>query len=305
MRGRRVDFRGPLRICYEQFLAMDLEHDAYRTSRVWLTPNFSMGFHQFGYLDSDYDGLAHTHGEYSIVMCTSGAIEILRGERRDVVQEGEILVVNPGELHRCRFGLDGCPSRGVTLIVRPPAIRAVMEPMGFRCLSQDILFTGKVRSGDAFELAAKLVLEFQQRKPGYSTMIESLVQQVLVHLFRCWPADEIVPCEFQFAPQLPWLHMHRATEYMNSHGKGAFRLSDLCIDIGISPSRFIPLFKNSAGINPHTYYNSLLVFKARRLLKTEGSSTKEAAYALGFRNVSHFCSLFHQLTGSTPKTDGG
>ena len=37
-----------------------------------------MGFHQFGYLEHHYDGLAHTHGEYSIVMCTSGALEVLR-----------------------------------------------------------------------------------------------------------------------------------------------------------------------------------------------------------------------------------
>jgi AraC-like DNA-binding protein len=34
-------------------------------------------------------------------------------------------------------------------------------------------------------------------------------------------------------------------------------------------------------------------------------STKEAAYALGFKNVSHFCTLFHQVTGSTPKGDQG
>ena len=54
-------------------------------------------------------------------------------------------------------------------------------------------------------------------------MIESIVPQVLVHLFRSWPADE---CRCRatsiLAPQLPWLHMHRATEYMNSHGKAIF-----------------------------------------------------------------------------------
>jgi len=92
-------------------------------------------------------------------------------------------------------------------------------------------------------------------------------------------------------------------EYMNGHGKGAFRLSELCMDVGVSPSRFIPLFKNSAGISPHSYYNSLLVYKARRLLQVERCSTKEAAYALGFKSVSHFCALFHQLTGVTPKAD--
>jgi AraC-like DNA-binding protein len=283
---------------------MDLEHSAaYPTSRVWSTPDFSMGFHQFGYLEHHYDGLAHTHGEYSIVMCTSGAIEILRGDRRDVIQEGEILIVNPGEVHRCRFGLDRARSCGITLIVRRPALRAVLEAVGFRSFSPDFLFTGKARNKEAFELAGTLVREFEQEQPGYVTIVESIVPQVLVHLFRSWPAGSVTPCEFRLPPQLPWLQMHRATEYMNSHGKGAFRFSDLCIDAGVSPSRFIPLFKNSSGVSPHIYYNSLLVFKARRLLQLEGSSTKEAAYALGFRNVSHFCNLFHHVTGNTPKAD--
>ncbi len=264
-----------------------------------------MGFHQFGYLEHHYDGLAHTHGEYSVVMCTSGAIEILRGDRRHVIQEGEILIVNPGEIHRCRFGLDNAQSCGVTLIVRRAALRSVLATVGFRSFSPDFLFNGKVRNKEAFALAATLVQEFEQARPGYVTMVESIVPQVLVHLFRSWPADSVTPCEFHLQPQLPWLQMHRATEYMNSHGKGTFRFSDLCMDAGVSPSRFIPLFKNSSGVSPHIYYNSLLVFKARRLLQTEGSSSKEAAYALGFRNVSHFCNLFHHVTGTTPKADNG
>jgi AraC-like DNA-binding protein len=43
--------------------------------------------------------------------------------------------------------------------------------------------------------------------------------------------------------------------------------------------------------------------KARRLLQNEQCSIKEVAYALGFKNVSHFCALFHKLTGSPPKSD--
>lgn len=285
---------------------MNVEHSAgYGTSRVWLTPDFAMGFHQFGYRENHYDGLAHRHGEYSIVMCASGAMEILRGDRRDTLAEGEVLIVNPGEIHRCRFGLDNAQSRGVTLIVRPAALRSILDAMNLRSFSRDFLFTGKVRNSEAFELAAKLVQEFEQQRPGYNTMVESIVQQMLVHLFRSWPDNARMPCDFKLPSQLPWLHMHRATEYMNSHGKGDFRLSDLCMDVGVSPSRFIPLFRNSSGVSPHIYYNSLLVLKARRLFQVEGSSTKEAAYMLGFRNVSHFCALFHHLTGTTPKADCG
>ena len=162
------------------------------------------------------------------------------------MQEGEILIVNPGEVHRCRFGLDRAKSCGVTLIVRGAALRSVLDTVGFRSPSNELLFKGKVRNRDAFGLASTLVQEFEQARPGYVTMMESIVPQVLVHLFRSWPAERVRPCDLHLPPQLPWLQMHRATEYMNSHGKATFRFSDLCMDVGVSPSRFIPLFKNSS-----------------------------------------------------------
>ncbi|HXF27154.1 MAG TPA: AraC family transcriptional regulator [Bryobacteraceae bacterium] len=277
------------------------------SSHVWLTPDLALGFHHFNYLEGEYDGLAHTHAEYSIVMCMSGAVEVLYEDRREIVRSGEILIVNPGEVHRCRFGVDAPNSRGFTLIVRPAVLHAVVEAMAlpYSYFSRVFRFQGKFRNPEAFELTAKLIDEYREQRRGYGPMIEMMVRQILVHLFRSWPSDAVLPLEFRLAPQLPWLHMHRAMEYMNSHGKGAFRLPDLCDHVGASASRFIPLFKNSSGISPHSYYNALLIFKARRLLQVEGSSTKEAAYALGFKNVSHFCTLFHQLTGSTPKAGLG
>jgi AraC-like DNA-binding protein len=271
------------------------------TSRVWLTPDLAFGFHYFNYSNTQYEGLAHTHPEYCIMLCLAGAIKVIHGNEPDVLSPGEILIVSPGDRHRCRFGLENQHSRGLTFILRPAVLRSILEAMSLPCvLSPTLMFQGKARSEEAFELVPKLIEEFQNQRRGYATMVETLARQILIHLFREWRADTVLPLERNSVPELPWPHMHRATEYMNAHGKGVFRLSELCANVGVSPSRFIPLFRNSSGMSPHSYYNSLLVFKARRLLGAEGSSTKEAAYSLGFRNVSHFCSLFHQLTGCTP-----
>lgn len=275
------------------------------SSNVWLAPDLSLGFHQFEYQEGEYDGLAHSHGEYAIVMCLAGTIEVVFENRCEIVQAGEILTINPGEIHRCRFGLDAKNSRGFTLIVRPSVLRSVAEAMAlpYASVTHGLRFLGTFRNPEAFELTQRLVEEYQEQRRGYGAMIEMMARQILVYLLRLWPRDATAPLSLQPSSPLCWLHWHRATEYMNSHGKGGFRLSELCGHVGVSPSRFIPLFKNASGISPHSYYNTLLVYKARRLLQVEGSSTKEAAYALGFKNVSHFCSLFHQLTGATPKAD--
>jgi len=276
-------------------------------SRVWLTPDLTLGFHHFDYSQTQYDGLAHTHAEYCIVICLSGSMEVLRERRRDVLHAGEILIVNPGEVHRCRFGVDVPHASGFTLIVRPGVLRPLLEAMSmpYCAFPRASRFIGQFRNAEVLELVTKLIREYREQQRGYATMAETLVRQILVHVLRSWPTEAVLPMDGQLTPQLPWLHMHRATEYMNSHGKGAFRLTDLCSQVGLSPSRFIPLFKNSSGVSPHNYYNALLILKARRLIHLEGSTTKEVAYALGFKNVSHFCTLFHQLAGSTPSMDHG
>lgn len=272
---------------------------------VWFTPDLNFGVHRFNYSHTEYEGLAHTHPEYCIVMCLSGIVKVIHGDRLDTLSSGEVLVVSPGERHRCSFGLENQNSRGATFIMRPTVLRALLESMAlpFYAGARAFDFAGKFHSEEAFHILRKLIQEFDEQRRGYVAMVESLSRQILISLFRDWPVESMLPLERTIGPQLPWLHMHRATEYMNARGKGLFRLSDLCANVGVSPSRFIPLFRNSSGISPHTYYNALLVFKARRLLQAEGASTKEAAYALGFRNVSHFCSLFHQLTGTTPQSD--
>jgi AraC-like DNA-binding protein len=39
------------------------------------------------------------------------------------------------------------------------------------------------------------------------------------------------------------------------------------------------------------------------LLQEESCATKEVALKLGFKSVSHFCALFHQITGLTPQSE--
>lgn len=273
-------------------------------SLVWFTPAHEITLHSFDYGSDNYDGLPHKHSEYCIVICLRGPMEIIRSGDRQVIHAGEMVVVNPGEVHRCRFGVQAPRSEGLTLIVTRRMMHELMQLMTGpeHGLGRDFSFAGKSFHPEVANIASKLVSELQERGRGYTLMMESLARELLIQLLRSWPGDLILPAHLNLTPQLPWLHMHKATEYMNSDGKGAFRLAALCTRIGVSPSRFAPLFKNSAGVSPHLYYNSLLVFKASRLLQEENCATKEVALKLGFKSVSHFCALFHQISGVTPQS---
>jgi AraC-like DNA-binding protein len=274
-------------------------------SIVWQTPDLQLGSHIFSYTSTQYDGLLHTHREYCVVTSLDGITTIHIEGRDQMLLPGDTYVVNPGVPHRCSFGKGGGKAKGVTLLLAPELMQELCGKMNASLIAYPTIpfFHHSVRDPELVQTAQKIAGECSEMRHGFQLVIELLAKQMLIHLLRAWPREHVVEVKPKLSPQLPWVYMHRATEYMNSYGKGGFRLSDLCQVVGLSSSRFIPLFKSSAGISPHMYYNHLLVFKARRLLRVEGCSTKEIAYALGFKNVSHFCSLYHKLTGVSPRSD--
>ncbi len=131
-------------------------------------------------------------------------------------------------------------------------------------------------------------------------MIQSCLLQILIYLLRNGLEPTVVNAKSEVPHQLPAWHLSKAIEYMNTHGKSHFSLSELCSELGTHPSTFIRLFKNSARMPPHDFYNRVLVAKAQRQLRM-GESVKEVAYALGFQSDSHFCRLFRSISCTTPR----
>src|SRR6202041_1967412 len=127
---------------------------------------------------------------------------------------------------------------------------------------------------------------------GYEIVVDSIVLQILVHLFRSLLRPSFDRNTMEPVRQLPSWQMVRTLEYMNARGKSKFSVAELCAQIGTSTSRFIQLFKNSvSSMSPHVYYNRLIVDKAQKILSASDVSIKEIAYDLGFQNESHFCKV--------------
>lgn len=79
-----------------------------------------------------------------------------------------------------------------------------------------------------------LVDELQRAKAGHEIVLESLVAQILVYLFRHCLEPTMDGPRQELAPQLPAWESIRAMHYMSSHGKRDFSLAGLCAEIGSS-----------------------------------------------------------------------
>jgi len=259
--------------------------------------------HPFSYRAGDMDSLPHTHDEYNVVFClTPGLSYSLRG-RLETLAPGDVLVINPGEAHSGHYGSQEIHARGLTLHIPVRVLKEILAKMRFPGdLDRNrVLFLDKMADRSLMPLVEELVREIDLRQSGYEMVVDSIVLQILVHLFRSLLRPSFESATLEPPRQLPSWQMVRALEYMNARDKSKFSLAELCTEIGTSTSRFIQLFKNSvSSMSPHVYYNRLIVDKAQKLLATGDFSIKEIAYELGFQNDSHFCKVFRACAGTTP-----
>ncbi|MCI0623300.1 MAG: AraC family transcriptional regulator [Acidobacteria bacterium] len=274
-------------------------------SKCWFTPDFQFGLHHFRYLADSFNCLPHTHGEHNFIVCLDHGFECVVNEQAETMEPGDLLVINPGEVHKSSYKSNQVPSEGITLYLTQRALESLLRRMRVRFdgKRQGIRFLGKVHDPKVLQLVQELLSEWDGQKEGYDVVIQSCMLQILVYLIRNRLEPAIVEKRSDLPRQLPSWQMDWAIEYMNARGKSDFSLIELCSKLGISQPHFIQLFKNSTGMMiPHDYYNRLLIDRAQRLLQTADYSIKEIAFELGFKSDSHFCSLFRSFTGMTPTT---
>src|SRR5258706_13962031 len=99
--------------------------------RFWFSPQSDVCLHRFRYRSGEMDSLPHTHDEYNIVFCLKPGLEYAVRGRREVLAPGDVLVINPGELHRGRYGWEELDARGLAIHIPARALNAILSQMPF------------------------------------------------------------------------------------------------------------------------------------------------------------------------------
>lgn len=79
------------------------------------------------------------------------------------------------------------------------------------------------------------------------------------------------------------------------------RIDDLATLVGLSPSRFAHLFRQSLGTSPLHYLRELRIERARLLLKDTTLPVGEVMRQIGCTDASHFSRDFHARCGVAPR----
>jgi len=141
--------------------------------------------------------------------------------------------------------------------------------------------------------------ELDAGMPTGKLYAESLVNTLAVHLLRHYSTDSLIP-DIQFGG-LPTHKLRRVTEFVEENLERDLSLAEIAQAAELSPFHFARSFKQTTGLTPIQFLMQRRVEHAKRLLASDDLPLVEVGLRAGFKNQSHFTTLFRKLTTMTPK----
>src|SRR5574341_787163 len=135
-------------------------------------------------------------------------------------------------------------------------------------------------------IALSLLQELESPGLGGRLYVESLANQLTVHLLRYYAAPAHLLPEVAGEQSLSPARLQQALAFINDQLDRELSLADIAASVHLSPYHFARLFKQSVGMSPHQYVIAQRVEAAKRLL-AGGLATAQVAAEVGFADYSH------------------
>jgi AraC-like DNA-binding protein len=229
----------------------------------------------------------HSHATWAIGVVDDGTGGIWYRGANERGGPGELIAINPGEVHT------GYPLQrgGISysmLYIGDDLVKEILP--GIRELP---MFPGIAVQDSAF--APKLRRLCRSLEFGVSCLkTEAELLSQLRRLFIRHARAKVGQATGQEPGQV-----RAIKEYLRANLHRNVSLNELAVLTGLSKAYVIRSFRRAVGMPPYEWLLQLRIEEGRNRLKG-GSSISELAFELGFSDQSHFHRRFKRVTGMTP-----
>jgi AraC family transcriptional regulator len=129
---------------------------------------------------------------------------------------------------------------------------------------------------------------------------DSLIQTLTLHLLKNYSTADSF--EETASGGLSGYKLRRVREYIDAHLEEDLSLAELAAIADLSQFHFARAFRKSTGLTPQQYVMQQRIERAKELLARDDLPIVEISLLTGFKNQSHFTTLFRKFTKFTPKS---
>lgn len=236
----------------------------------------------------------HQHLELNLVLC--GAVDFFVSGKEKRVQEGEMILVNSGEIHAGKSAVDKDYVELVTVLWDYDFFENYCSGFsGYLLrLSEDAGINKEIR-----DMLIEIAVLEHDKNPFYEMKISERLLHVGYLLLRYCLVER--DREFTMGMERKVEQMQEAILYLEEHFREDIHLKDIARHMNMSPYYFSRKFKEYTGINFYDCLTQCRLLHAREELRSATGNITDIAYNNGFPNVKSFIVQFREKYHVTPK----
>ena len=242
------------------------------------------------------------HEEIELKYFYEGSTTLLVGSQTVVAEAGDLVIMNPYELHSTiRFGAE---KGKYHLIMIDPDFFFEKSAGGFdlrrKLLGGELRFSTLVR-GDAYiEEIIRRAVELQKTRPAYFHLsLRGLMLELFAHILR----DHAIKLgkDEGSGEHIRYFEMvEPAIQRIRDGYREKISTDDLAMLCRVSKCHFCRIFKKATGQTAMQYLTDYRLKIADVILKGSGKSVAEVAALCGFEDDGYFCRCYKRKFGDSP-----
>lgn len=167
--------------------------------------------------------------------------------------------------------------------------------------SSNFEFTEVYKTEDALiqQIGLTLLEEAKSETPAGRLYADSLIQTLTLHLLKNYTTANAASENMHGG--LSGYKLRRVKEFIDANLEEDLSLAEIAAVADLSQYHFARAFRKSTGQTPQQYVMQRRIERAKELLAKDDLPIVEISLRTGFKNQSHFTTLFHKFTKLTPK----
>lgn len=227
--------------------------------------------------------------DYQLLYVAGGKAEFVVGGKVHLLTAGHMVLFRPDQPQHYRYhGKDHTQMYWVHFT--GAQVDELLQENGF-VPSEQTFTTGA--SPVFARLFDDMIHELQACRPGYQTMLELYLRQLLLLSRRAAPT----PAAGSHALQA---QVEQAQRFFTEHYNTPISIRDYAARQNVSISWFLRCFRQVTGQTPMQYILSVRITNAISLMQDTDWNLTQIAAAVGYDNPLYFSRLFHRFKGMSP-----
>ena len=167
--------------------------------------------------------------------------------------------------------------------------------------SSNFEFTESYKDKDPLiqQIGLTLLEDAHNESPAGKLYADSLIQTLTLHLLKNYTSANVV--QEILHGGISGYKLRRVQEFINANLEEDLSLAEIAEVADLSQFHFSRSFRKTTGQTPQQYLMQQRIERAKELLAKNELPIIEVSLRTGFKNQSHFTTLFRKFTKLTPK----